>query len=436
MSQVVQSEYSEILEKDDLTVSELFEVRRKVFSAEEEKAAFDKFAREVKADGSNKLVAALCNWVEGRLGRARELLGEEPSGPLGRYMEAEALLACRRIDDAIGLLRKSAEKIDGGHGYVLLARALRRRGDYDGAAEAARKGLAQAEGNADLHAEAGILDDMRSDYDSSVANYRKALELNSECVDALFRLAYLSDLHGDNEQALEMYQRCIRVKPVRKNALVNLGLLYEELDRQDDAVACFRLAVERDPTDRRALLYLRDAVASEDMYFDEEQQKRRERRNKILETPITDFELSVRSRNCLEKMDVHTLGDLTRISEQELLLFKNFGETSLGEIKRMMSSKNLHLAQTLEEAEEGESASSKAEREKDEQSRLISRPVEELGLSVRSHHCMSKLGIKTIGDLARKTDRELMAVKNFGGTSLTEVKKKLAAHGLSLPGKE
>ena len=436
MPQVAQSSYSEILEKDDLTVSELFEVRRKVFSAEEEKTAFNKFVKDVEADGSKNLMAAVCNWIEGRLARARELLGEEPSNPLGRYIEAESLMACRRIDDAIGLLKKSAGQIDAGHGYVLLARALRRRGDYGAAAEAIKKGLAQGKENADLHAEAGILDDIRADYDSSVANYRKALELNSECVDALFRMAYLSDLHGDTEQALEMYQRCVQVKPVRKNALVNLGLIYEELDRQQEAVACFRFAVEQDPTDRRAALYLRDAEASKDMYFDEEQQKRRERRNKILETPITDFELSVRSRNCLEKMNVHTVGDLTRISEPDLLSFKNFGETSLGEIRRMMSSKSLHLGQALDDVGVEESASSKEARERDEQSRLLSRPVEELGLSIRSYHCMSKLDVQTIGDLVRKTEKELLAVKNFGGTSLTEIKKKLAAHGLSLPGKE
>ena len=56
----------------------------------------------------------------------------------------------------------------------------------------------------------------------------------------------------------------------------------------------------------------------------------------MLEIPVTDFELSVRSRNCLKKMNIRTLGDLTRVSEQQLLASKNFGETSLDEIKEIM----------------------------------------------------------------------------------------------------
>ena len=35
--------------------------------------------------------------------------------------------------------------------------------------------------------------------------------------------------------------------------------------------------------------------------------------------PVTDFELSVRARNCLKKMNIRTLGDLTRVTEQQLL---------------------------------------------------------------------------------------------------------------------
>ena len=69
----------------------------------------------------------------------------------------------------------------------------------------------------------------------------------------------------------------------------------------------------------------------------------------MLEIPVTDFELSVRSRNCLKKMNIKTLGDLTRVSEQQLLSSKNFGETSLEEIKEMLTSKGLRIGQSLEE---------------------------------------------------------------------------------------
>src|SRR5438034_9904796 len=72
-----------------------------------------------------------------------------------------------------------------------------------------------------------------------------------------------------------------------------------------------------------------------------------------LEIPVTDFELSVRSRNCLRRMNIRTLGDLTRTTEAALLASKNFGETSLQEIKEMMSSKGLRLGMALEGGERG-----------------------------------------------------------------------------------
>src|SRR5205823_7914734 len=75
----------------------------------------------------------------------------------------------------------------------------------------------------------------------------------------------------------------------------------------------------------------------------------RSRFSQVLEIPVTDFELSVRSRNCLKKMNIRTLGDLTRVTEQQLLSSKNFGETSLLEIKEMMTTKGLRLGQSLEE---------------------------------------------------------------------------------------
>ena len=72
------------------------------------------------------------------------------------------------------------------------------------------------------------------------------------------------------------------------------------------------------------------------MYYSPRTRPAAARLRQVLEIPVTDFELSVRSRNCLKKMNIRTLGDLTRVSEQQLLSSKNFGETSLDEIKEMM----------------------------------------------------------------------------------------------------
>jgi len=58
--------------------------------------------------------------------------------------------------------------------------------------------------------------------------------------------------------------------------------------------------------------------------------------------------------------------------------------------------------------------------------------IEELELSVRAEKCTKLLGIKTIGDIARKSEKELLHVKNFGKKSLTEIKEKLKKYSLSL----
>jgi len=51
---------------------------------------------------------------------------------------------------------------------------------------------------------------------------------------------------------------------------------------------------------------------------------------------------------------------------------------------------------------------------------------------VRARKCLQKLDIRTLGDLTRKTDAELLGVKNFGVTSLNEIKKAINNLGLSL----
>ena len=108
------------------------------------------------------------------------------------------------------------------------------------------------------------------------------------------------------------------------------------------------------PNHKRAKLFMQDAQASSNMYYDEEAQKKRDRLSQVLGVPVTDFELSVRSRNCLQKMGIFTLGDLARCSEQELLASKNFGETSLDEIREMLTSKGLQLGQLAHEKDEPE----------------------------------------------------------------------------------
>ncbi len=63
---------------------------------------------------------------------------------------------------------------------------------------------------------------------------------------------------------------------------------------------------------------------------------------------------------------------------------------------------------------------------------LLAKPISDLNLSVRARKCMSKLGIQTLGDLLNHTGDELLECKNFGITSLNEVRDKLSGMGIKL----
>ena len=64
--------------------------------------------------------------------------------------------------------------------------------------------------------------------------------------------------------------------------------------------------------------------------------------------------------------------------------------------------------------------------------RKLNMSLAELELSVRATHCLESEGITTVRDLVIRTDDELLEVRNFGETTLKEVKAKLQDRGLSL----
>jgi DNA-directed RNA polymerase subunit alpha len=58
--------------------------------------------------------------------------------------------------------------------------------------------------------------------------------------------------------------------------------------------------------------------------------------------------------------------------------------------------------------------------------------VNEIELSVRAANCLNNANITTVGELAAKTEAEMLKYRNFGKKSLTEIKDKLAELGVSL----
>jgi DNA-directed RNA polymerase subunit alpha len=284
---------------------------------------------------------------------------------------------------------------------------------------------------ADRHFKKAMELEAGGDRAAAVEELRRALSRHDRA-DYQFKLAYLLDLLGEEDEAVALYEQLCRRDCPHVNALLNLAVIYEDRGEIARAEKCLRQILETEPAHLRARVFMKDVVASKDMYYDEEHARDLAKRNALLDTPVTDFELSVRARNCLKKMQIRTLGDLLRINEAELLSYKNFGETSLAEIKAMLASKGLRLGQGLE------GQYSWVRRQMYDQLRgkatdaVLNRPVSVLDLSVRARKALQFLGVQTLGDLATRTEAELMGVKNFGATSLQEVKEKLAEYGLTL----
>ncbi|MHC4518639.1 MAG: DNA-directed RNA polymerase subunit alpha C-terminal domain-containing protein [Planctomycetota bacterium] len=368
------------------------------------------------------------------LGRAEEAVAKLKKGRdcLEKFTYlAFALRQRRQCQEAIDSLERTQEFGAEALSVNLEKAATCRQARHLDAAEKELQASANFENvSAEYHYQLGRLQEAQGKYDEAVDNYRTVLELAPNHHQALFHLAYRHDLSGYESTAVDYYKQAIASSPAYVSALLNLAVLYEDRGEFEKAGLCVDKVLECHPNHPRANLFKKDVDSSKTMYYDEEREKKRSRKNQILETPISDFELSVRSRNCLRKMNIRTLGDLLNISEAELLSYKNFGETSLREIKAILDTKGLRLGMALED--KGLPPGEVTGQGSQEDEGLLNKPVEDLQLSVRARKCLQKLNLLSIGELTRTTEAELLGCKNFGVTSLNEIKKALTGLGLSL----
>lgn len=345
---------------------------------------------------------------------------------------AFALRRIGKFDEAIENLKKSLEYGADTLNITLEKVATYRHASNFDAATKELKTCANFENvSAEYHYQLARLAEAQGLYEQAIDNYKIALELSPNHHSSLFHLAYRCDLSGDEEAAIDYYKQIASNSPVYVNALLNLAVLYEDVGKFEKASQCIDKVLEAHPNHQRAILFKKDIESSKTMFFDEEKERKKSHKNQVLETPTSDFELSVRSRNCLKKMNINTIGDLLNITETELLSYKNFGETSLREIKHVLDSKGLRLGMALEESRQVGTEETTDQSALADQG-LLNKTVDDLQLSVRSRKCLQKLNIRTIGELTHKTDAELLGCKNFGVTSLNEIKSVLNSLGLSL----
>ena len=420
---------------NQLSLDEIARLSELVHSSEKNRI---NFAGQVESNMSRTGQKALLDvgiglFILGRNAEAVEKFAKAKDGKEKFMYLAFALRRLHRFNEAIESLQHCLNfEADRFSVAMEKVATYRSAGNF----EAAEKQLAACANfenvSAEYHYQRGRLREIQGAYEQALVDYKTAVDLSPHHQRALFHLAFRCDLAGDEEAAIDYYKQIASGSPVYVSALLNVAVLYEDSGQLDKASQCVDAVLEMHPNHQRALMFRKDIESSKTMVYDEEREKKKTRKNQILETPISDFELSVRSRNCLKKMKIETLGDLLRISEAELLSYKNFGETSLREIKSILDPKGLHLGMAIEEEHIVPAETEDITVVPDDEKGLRSKSVDDLQLSVRARKCLVKLNVHTIGELTAKTDAELLGCKNFGVTSLNEVKKALADLGLSL----
>ncbi len=91
-----------------------------------------------------------------------------------------------------------------------------------------------------------------------------------------------------------------------------------------------------------------------------------------------------------------------------------------------------HLNLFIELTDVADTMEFMVEKEEDQKEKALEMTIEELELSVRSFNCLKRASINTVEELTRKTEDDMMKVRNLGKKSLDEVKNKLEELGLSL----
>lgn len=401
--------------------------------------------------------------ILGKYGPALEHLAKAGGGRARHYFAAQALLGLSKYREAIDSLhaaidagwdRTEAElEIAAIHVRAASALAPRVRSGDSEAERTQRKHVEEAEKliarhggpapqPAQWHYVCGTLAELRDERDKALDAYEACLLADPDHTAANFRAARLYEFYGRDEQALERYNQLSAQPRAFANALLNAALLYEDQGEYGLAAECLRRVLHVDPNHRRARLFLKSVESTRESVRAEQSEIPLDPRARLLARPVADFELSVRARNCLKKMNVRTLGDLIKLREDELLAYKNFGETSLSEIKAILAKHGLRLGQPPEEAAleavvapaPGGAAAPRpvAPSVPQELQGVLAKAVSELELSVRSRRCLQRLNVKTLHDLIQYSEADLLATRNFGVTSLNEIKARLAEHGLSL----
>lgn len=431
--------------KGHVTADELAQMRRAMASDQVAQARIEieSILRDVEGGGApgSTVRAGIGAYLLGQHAIAERLLSGVGDDGTALYVLALTQLSLDKPKEAEENFTAAAKSgYDPVECTLKKAGALRLQGKLDQAEAALKQAGLEGARRADYSYQMGCILSDRGDTYGAIEYFERAVDMDSHHAQALFRLAGENARYGNDNEAIRLYEQALSRPPYHLGALMNLGLLYEDKGNYSAAAFCFRRVLAYDPNHERAKMYMQDIEATSEMYYDDDMARNEARLAQLLSRPVTDFELSVRSRNCLASMNIVTLGDLTKVTETDLLEGKNFGETSLVEIRDLMTAHGLQIGQNLQPAKVKESFAGPvgasfgfiAPDLSPQEQAMLSRPVSDLNLSVRARKCMARLAISTLGELVQRSPDELLATKNFGVTSLNEIRQQLSELQLKL----
>lgn len=422
----------------DLEIEDILQIKDAIISSIVQRRKFEKLVTSFSEDKPGKLSEdtakarkGIAYWIINRNNDAIPLLESAHASRVVNYFLGLGYLEANKLDSAYQLIKKLyQENPDKLYFIAPFVDVSIKKSEIEETLAILEKAKKSYRNESDLYYYAGVCLDYLGEYAKAKAEYQHALRLNPGHASSLFRQAYWADLRGQDEVAISTYEKLSSFKPPYVNALINLGILYEDKGEYEKAVKCYQRVLEYYPLHQRTKMYLKDALSSKDMYYDEELKRREHYWQNVMTIPISDFPMSTRSKATLDELNIKTLGDLASQGEEELLNRENFGMTSLNELKEILARKGLTFAQTgipvtnTPRLPPLEDSSKKQD--------ILNKSLFDMDWSTRIRSCFGKLKIYTLRDLVNKSEGELLGARNLGQISLREIKQRLAELGLSL----
>ncbi len=425
---------------EDLPLGRILELRRSINCSIERRSELERLldsfadvAKKLSSENKADTRKATVLWVLGRVEEAIPLLEAARAS-----REKSYLLGVSYLD--VGSASRAVEPLKDAHdadtsdplAASAYAEALVRAGQADDADKLLDKLTKKHTESGDVHYVRGLWNDYQGNRADALEAYEKAMEVEPGHARSLFRIAYTSDLLGDDARALELYEQLRKMRPLHVNTMLNLGVIYEDRGDFEKADDCFRSVLDYYPNNARARLYHRDAQASLNMFYDEDAARREQKLSQVLLAPLADLQFSQRVRGGLANLGLTSIGDLCSRTEEDLLEVPNFGKTSLREVRDFLAAKGLSLASGSKDGSSSAIGAAPGAPVVVPGGNAEATPISSFEWSGRIKGAFDKLGINVVGDLLKRSEIELMGMRNLGITSIKEIRKKLGTLGVAM----